>query len=181
MKANVGELAEADRAIRADRIPNPEAAPKPLRIVVWQLVDHRERPHLKREHRRIAGLGPGNEHRERQRSRRGGRERNEDACGHWGRSKPGQDGPVCCVLADGAGGHGGGDVASQTAVAAVLEAYGVPVAPLGPADAARPREGFELLAGVVVDPVAGHDTTGQAGLADGTPDLTKRGSGSSAV
>ena len=56
-------------------------------------------------------------------SRRGSRERNEDACGHWGRGVPGQEGPACCVLADGAGGHGGGDVASQTAVTAVLESF----------------------------------------------------------
>ncbi len=56
-------------------------------------------------------------------SRPGGRERNEDACGHWGLGRSGQDGPVCCVLADGAGGHGGGDVASRTAAAAVLEAF----------------------------------------------------------
>ena len=56
-------------------------------------------------------------------SRPGGRPRNEDACGHWGRGKRGQEGAVCCVLADGAGGHGGGDVASQTAAAAVLEAF----------------------------------------------------------
>ncbi len=59
-------------------------------------------------------------------SRTGGRARTEDACGHW-RSGPAATGdgagPVCCVLADGAGGHGGGDVASQTAVATVLEAF----------------------------------------------------------
>ena len=41
----------------------------------------------------------------------GGRKYNEDACGHW--HSPTQ---LCCVLADGAGGHGGGDVASRLAV-----------------------------------------------------------------
>jgi serine/threonine protein phosphatase PrpC len=56
-------------------------------------------------------------------SRRGGRERNEDACGHWVQGEAGQQGPSCCVLADGAGGHGGGDVASQTAVSTVLQAF----------------------------------------------------------
>lgn len=56
-------------------------------------------------------------------SRPGRRERNEDACGHSGGAQPGSAGPVCCVLADGAGGHGGGDVASQTAVAAVLQSF----------------------------------------------------------
>lgn len=51
-------------------------------------------------------------------SRVGGRERNEDACGYWN-----QGGPVCCVLSDGAGGHGGGDVASRIAVETILHAY----------------------------------------------------------
>lgn len=44
-------------------------------------------------------------------SERGGRQYNEDACGHWH-----SDTQLCCVLADGAGGHGGGDVASELAV-----------------------------------------------------------------
>jgi len=41
----------------------------------------------------------------------GGRRYNEDACGHWASERA-----LCCVLADGAGGHGGGDVASRLAV-----------------------------------------------------------------
>lgn len=41
----------------------------------------------------------------------GGRRYNEDACGHWMSERQ-----LCCVLADGAGGHGGGDVASRLAV-----------------------------------------------------------------
>jgi len=41
----------------------------------------------------------------------GGRKYNEDACGHWHSERH-----LCCVLADGAGGHGGGDVASRVAV-----------------------------------------------------------------
>ena len=48
-------------------------------------------------------------------SRTGGRAVNEDACGFW--SGPG----VCfCVLSDGAGGHGGGDVASKVVVQEIL-------------------------------------------------------------
>lgn len=44
-------------------------------------------------------------------SRTGGRSVNEDACGFW----PGSG--VCyCVVSDGAGGHGGGDVASKLVV-----------------------------------------------------------------
>ena len=49
-------------------------------------------------------------------SRTGGRSVNEDACGFW--SGPG----ICfCVLSDGAGGHGGGDVASKIAVQQILD------------------------------------------------------------
>ncbi len=44
-------------------------------------------------------------------SDKGGRSYNEDACGHWHSSDQ-----LCCVLADGAGGHGGGDIASRLAV-----------------------------------------------------------------
>jgi serine/threonine protein phosphatase PrpC len=49
-------------------------------------------------------------------SRPGGRERNEDACGHWHSATH-----LCCVVADGAGGHGGGDVASRLAVRNIIE------------------------------------------------------------
>ena len=41
----------------------------------------------------------------------GGRKYNEDACGHWHSKRH-----LCSVLADGAGGHGGGDIASRIAV-----------------------------------------------------------------
>ncbi len=51
-------------------------------------------------------------------SERGGRDYNEDACGHWHSERY-----LCCVLADGAGGHGGGDVASKFAVSHVLQGY----------------------------------------------------------
>lgn len=49
-------------------------------------------------------------------SRPGGRDYNEDACGHWH-----SDAQLCCVVADGAGGHGGGEVASRQAVRHILE------------------------------------------------------------
>src|SRR3954453_3087784 len=49
-------------------------------------------------------------------SKAGGRAVNEDACGVW--SSP----DACfCVLSDGAGGHGGGDVASKLVVSRVLD------------------------------------------------------------
>jgi PPM family protein phosphatase len=48
-------------------------------------------------------------------SRQGGRSTNEDACGHW-RSEQ----SLCCVVADGAGGHGGGDVASRLVVQHII-------------------------------------------------------------
>lgn len=49
-------------------------------------------------------------------SRQGGRNVNEDACGHW-RSEQ----RLCCVVADGAGGHGGGDVASKLVVRHIID------------------------------------------------------------
>ena len=45
----------------------------------------------------------------------GGRPYNEDACGYYT-----SDRGSCWVLADGAGGHGGGDTASRTAVSQIL-------------------------------------------------------------
>jgi PPM family protein phosphatase len=66
-------------------------------------------------------------------SERGGRSYNEDACGHWQSARH-----LCCVLADGAGGHGGGDVAARLAVKDVLGAF-----------AARPTADGDALAGLL--------------------------------
>lgn len=66
-------------------------------------------------------------------SRQGGRSYNEDACGHWN-----SDTHLCCVVADGAGGHGGGDIASKLAVRHIIEQFAA--APLS-----RPEEVTELL------------------------------------
>lgn len=60
-------------------------------------------------------------------SRQGGRPYNEDACGHWHSEQR-----LCCVVADGAGGHGGGDVASKLVVRHIIEQ--VSSAPLSRAD-----------------------------------------------
>lgn len=49
---------------------------------------------------------------------RGGRNYNEDACGHWHSERH-----LCCVLADGAGGHGGGDIASRLAVQEMVSRF----------------------------------------------------------
>jgi serine/threonine protein phosphatase PrpC len=51
-------------------------------------------------------------------SDRGGRKNNEDACGHWHSGRH-----LCCVLADGAGGHGGGDIASRLAVQELIARF----------------------------------------------------------
>ncbi|CAN5413610.1 protein phosphatase 2C domain-containing protein [soil metagenome] len=51
-------------------------------------------------------------------SERGGRAVNEDACGHWH-----SDHHLCCVVADGAGGHGGGDAASRCAVRYLIDEF----------------------------------------------------------
>jgi len=51
-------------------------------------------------------------------SRQGGRDYNEDVQGHW------HDGHfVACLVADGAGGHGGGDVAAAIARQSILTAF----------------------------------------------------------
>jgi serine/threonine protein phosphatase PrpC len=51
-------------------------------------------------------------------SRQGGREYNEDVQGHWHNGHF-----VACLVADGAGGHGGGDVAAATVRASVLGGF----------------------------------------------------------
>lgn len=63
-------------------------------------------------------------------SRRGGRNYNEDACGHWHSERN-----LCCVVADGAGGHGGGDHAARLAVQHILSTYAA--APDGSPEAIR--------------------------------------------
>ncbi|MEO7056771.1 MAG: protein phosphatase 2C domain-containing protein [Caldimonas sp.] len=68
-------------------------------------------------------------------SRRGGRNYNEDACGHWH-----SDSQLCCVVADGAGGHGGGDKASKIAVQFILGGF-----------AASPDGGGEAIQRLIVD------------------------------
>lgn len=51
-------------------------------------------------------------------SRQGGRDHNEDVCGHW------NDGHyVACLVADGAGGHGGGDVAATITRQSILSGF----------------------------------------------------------
>lgn len=60
-------------------------------------------------------------------SRRGGRPSNQDACGHWQSEQR-----LCCVVADGAGGHGGGDIASKLVVRHIIDQAAL--APLARAD-----------------------------------------------
>ncbi|MCV2369033.1 PP2C family protein-serine/threonine phosphatase [Roseateles oligotrophus] len=71
---------------------------------------------------------------------RGGRSYNEDACGHW--QSPSQ---LCCVLADGAGGHGGGDVASKLVVQELIGLFARQPSHDGAALAALMRRTNELL------------------------------------
>jgi len=66
-------------------------------------------------------------------SRRGGRSYNEDSYGQW---NDGQH--AACVVADGAGGHGGGDVASALARNSLLQGF-------SQAPAADPQRLGELL------------------------------------
>ncbi|ROZ78306.1 PP2C family serine/threonine-protein phosphatase [Ramlibacter sp. WS9] len=57
----------------------------------------------------------------------GGRKVNEDACGYWSSERL-----FCAVLADGAGGHGGGDVASRLAVQSLLSSFALTPSESGP-------------------------------------------------
>jgi hypothetical protein len=68
-------------------------------------------------------------------SMRGGREYNEDACGHWRSAHH-----FCAVLADGAGHHGGGDVASKMAVRELVGRF-----------SQQPSEGADNLRALVRD------------------------------
>jgi serine/threonine protein phosphatase PrpC len=63
-------------------------------------------------------------------SKQGGRSTNQDACGHWH-----SDRRLCCVVADGAGGHGGGDIASKLVVRHIIDQAAV--APLARAEEVR--------------------------------------------
>jgi len=64
-------------------------------------------------------------------TRLGGRQVNEDACGYWT-----SDQSCCWVVSDGAGGHGGGDVASRTVVSTILKEF-----------AARPEVSVDSITG----------------------------------
>ena len=70
------------------------------------------------QRRAVAGARPACSSRVSVLSNPGGRERNEDACGFWT-----GDGGCFCVVSDGAGGHGGGDVASKLAVRVILASF----------------------------------------------------------
>jgi serine/threonine protein phosphatase PrpC len=82
-------------------------------------------------------------------SRQGGRAYNEDACGHWH-----SDSHLCCVVADGAGGHGGGDIAARLAVRHIIEQFAA-----GPL--AAPEEVHDLLLGTNAS-VIRHRADGEA-------------------
>lgn len=89
------------------------------------------------------------------RSDRGGRSYNEDACGHWQ-----SDRQLCCVVADGAGGHGGGDVAARLAVRSLLSAFAAHPTDDGPALAELVRlTNDQLLASRAPGPTADMHTT----------------------
>lgn len=68
-------------------------------------------------------------------TRQGGRRYNEDACGHWH-----SEHHLGCVVADGAGGHGGGDRASKLAVQQILATY-----------AARPENSPEAIRRMIAE------------------------------
>jgi hypothetical protein len=64
LEAGGRQLTAAEDAVADDRVADPQPPPEALRIVVGQLVSHREAPHLQGVERRIAGLGAGLQHRQ---------------------------------------------------------------------------------------------------------------------
>lgn len=68
-------------------------------------------------------------------SEAGGRRYNEDACGHWH-----NDTALVAVLCDGAGGHGGGDLAAKLGVSHLVQAFAASPSTDGPALNALLRE-----------------------------------------
>lgn len=73
-------------------------------------------------------------------SDRGGRRHNEDACGHWHSGRA-----LVCVLADGAGGHGGGDIASRLVVSELIGRFARTPGAAGPVLGALLREANRAL------------------------------------
>jgi len=73
-------------------------------------------------------------------SNTGGRQRNEDACGFWTGG-----GYSFSVVSDGAGGHGGGDVASKLAVRVILKSLQDAPACSGASLAAALKEAHEAI------------------------------------
>ncbi len=85
-------------------------------------------------------------------SDRGGRTYNEDACGHWHSRRH-----LCCVLADGAGGHGGGDIAARLAVQELIGRFSQQPADTAAALGALLRTTNEVLIGQRVPGTARED------------------------
>ena len=75
LEAGVGEPAEAERAVGDDRVAGLESAAEPVGIVVGQLVDHREGPHLEHVEPDVALARSRVEHREGERARGTGGDR----------------------------------------------------------------------------------------------------------
>ena len=85
-------------------------------------------------------------------SDRGGRDYNEDACGHWHSAHQ-----LCCVLADGAGGHGGGDIASRLVVQEMVSRFSSQPTTSGDALAEALRQTNQALLGQRVPGTARQD------------------------
>ena len=71
LEPNVRQLTCSEDSVHLDRVADPQPLPQPIRLVVGELVDHRERPHLEGEQARVPALRPREEHRQRERAGRG--------------------------------------------------------------------------------------------------------------
>jgi hypothetical protein len=62
LETDVRQLAQPEHTVDGDRIANSEAPPQPFGVVIGQLVNDGERPHLESEQRGISSLGAGSQH-----------------------------------------------------------------------------------------------------------------------
>ena len=103
LQARVGQAADADHAVDDDRIAGAQPRPQALGVVVGELVDDGEGPHLHREEGDVAPLRARLQHGQRQRARGAGGDRHRRRDPQAAAQQRHRDGGA--DRADGAGPH----------------------------------------------------------------------------